>query len=154
MKKLSVNDNQKPDTVIPAELSGLVESYKSAPSQQVRCLLLSLVPSNFSKTKCIEFFGCSKYMIEQACKMKSESGPGVIPTKEAFTRNRLNMSKVEHFIDFLIYNGYFQDVAYGTTKLKFDSGQVIVISHIIRTTIKLHLVNYVIAIAPLLDVHL
>ena len=135
MKLLLNEDNQKSDKVIPAELFSLVESYKSAPSQQVHYLILSLVPNAFSKTECIEFFGCSKYMIEHARKMKSESGPGVIPTRELFTRNRLNMSKVEHFIDFLIHNGYFQDVAYGTTKLKLDSGQEIIIPHIIRTSI-------------------
>ena len=141
MKLLLSEDNQKSDKVIPAERFSLVESYKSAPSQQVRYLILSLVPNTFSKTECIEFFGCSKYMTEHARKMKSESGPGVIPTREPFTRNRLNMSKVEHFIDFLIHNGYFQDVAYGTTKLKLDSGQEIIIPHIIRTSIKLHLVK-------------
>ena len=48
-------------------------------------LVLSLVPSKFSKTNCMEFFGCSKWMIEQAQKIKSESGPGVIAAKEAFT---------------------------------------------------------------------
>ena len=51
-----------------------------------------------------------------------ESGPGVVAAKEVFTRNRIDVSKVEHFIDFLNHNGYFQDVAYGTTKLKLDSG--------------------------------
>ena len=60
----------------------------------------------------MEFFGCSKWMTEQARKIKSEFGPGVIAAKEALTRNRIDMSKVEHFIDFLIHNGYFQDVAY------------------------------------------
>ena len=89
----------------------------------------------------MEFFGCSKWMIEQARKIKSESGPGVIATKEAFTRNRIGMSKVEHFIDFFIHNGYFQDVvAYGTTKLKLDSGEFIV-PHVVRTSIKLHLIK-------------
>ena len=60
-------------------------------------------------------------MMEQARKVKSESGPGVISAKEAFTRNWIDVSKVEHFIDFFIHSGCFQDVSYGTTKLKLDS---------------------------------
>ena len=51
------------------------------------------------------------------------------------------MSKVEHFIDFLIHNGYFQDVAYGTTKLKLDSGEEFIVPHVVRTSIKLHLIK-------------
>ena len=70
LKKMLCNDNnQNSEKVIPEELSSLVDSYKSAPSQQVRFLILSLVPSKFLKTNCMEFFGCSKWMIEQAGKI-------------------------------------------------------------------------------------
>ena len=132
------DNNQNSEKVIAEELSSLVYSYKSAPSQQVRFLILSLVPSKFSKIDCMEFFGCSKRMTEQARKIKSEFGPGIIAAKEAFTRNRIDMSKVEHFIDFLIQNGYFQDVPYGTTKLELDSGEEFIVPHVVRTSIKLH----------------
>ena len=142
LKTMLCNDNnQNSEKVIPEELFGLIDSYKSAPSQQVCFLILSLVPSKFSKTDCMEFFGCSKWMIEQVRKIKFESGPGVIATEEAFTRNTIDMSKVEHFIDFLIHNGYFQDVAYGTTKLKLDSGKEFIVPHVVRTSIKLHLIK-------------
>ena len=80
-------------------------------------------------------------MIEQVRKIKFESGPGVIATEEAFKRNRIDMSKVEHFINFLIHNGYFQDVAYGMTKLKLDSGEEFIVPHVVRTSIKLHLIK-------------
>ena len=71
-------------------------------------------------------------------KIKSESGPGVIAAKEAFTRNRIDMPKIEHFIDFLIHNGYFQDVVYFTTKLKLDSGEEFIVPHVVRTSINLY----------------
>ena len=54
---------------------------------------------------------------------------------------QIDMSKVEHFIDFLIHNGYFQDVAYGTTKLKLDSGEEFIVPYVVRTSIKLHLIK-------------
>ena len=142
LKNLLLSErNKKESGKIPAELSSLVQSYKFAPSQQVRYLILLLVPQNFSKSDCMNYFGCSRYMIDQARKMKPESGPGVVAPKVSFTRNKLDLGKVEHFIEFFISNGYFQDVAYGTTTLKLDSGQEIVVPRIIRTSIKLQLVN-------------
>ena len=50
LKKMLCNDNnQNSEKVIPEELFSLIDSYKSAPSQQVRFLILSLVPSKFSR---------------------------------------------------------------------------------------------------------
>ena len=64
-KNLLLSDrNKKESGKIPAELLSLVESYKSAPSQQACYLVLSLVPQNFSKSDCMNFFGCSRYTID------------------------------------------------------------------------------------------
>lgn len=48
-------------------------------------------------------------------------------------RVRLNMSKVDHFVSFVDRPYFYQDVAYGTRTLKFDSGEKIIIPNIIRT---------------------
>ena len=141
LKNLLLSDrNKKESAKIPVELSSLVESCKLAPSQQVRYLILSLVPLKFSKSDRMNFFVCSRYMIDQARRMKSESDPSVVVPKVSFTRNKLDFGKVKLFTEFFISNGYFQDVAYGTT-FKLDSGQEIVVPHIIRTSIKLQLVK-------------
>ena len=98
---LSSHDHNEYEKV-PKGLSSLIKSYKSAPSQQVCYLILSLVLSNFSKADCVNFFGCSRYMIDQARKMRSEFGAGVIVPKVTFTRNKLDLAEVEHFIDFTL----------------------------------------------------
>ena len=55
----------------------------------------------------MNYFGCSRYMIDQARKMKSESGPGVVAPKGSFTRNKLDLGKVEHFIEFFYFKWIF-----------------------------------------------
>ena len=82
LKKMLCNDdNQSSEKVITEKLSSLVDSYKSAP-QQVRFLIFSLVRSKFSKTDCMECFGCSKWMIEQSRKIKSESALELLQPKK------------------------------------------------------------------------
>ena len=45
----------------------------------------------------------------------------------------LDTYKDEHFLYYLFTIGLMQDVAYGITKLKFDSGEIKIITHAILT---------------------
>ena len=47
--------------------------------------------------------------------------------------NKLNISKCEHFLEFLCSSGVLHDVAYGVSKIKFDSLSVQQIPHVVRT---------------------
>ena len=51
--------------------------------------------------------------------------------KKNFSRCRMDMRKVEHFIDFIFSNGLLQDVAYSVSKWKYDSRDVQTIPHMI-----------------------
>ena len=66
---------------------------------------------------------CSKYKINKAKMLiKSNKSKGLtLPWKGSFMRNKLNTTKVEHFLDFIFDSGLLQDVAYGIHKLKYDT---------------------------------
>ena len=59
-----------------------------------------------------------------------------------FKRNRMNTEKCEHFLNFLFSSGLIQDVAYGMTNIKFDSGDVQSIPHTILQTKFSHTIDF------------
>ena len=86
-------------------------------------------------------FGCTKYALEKARKMKATS-PGIVaPEKKQYVRNRIDQTKTEHFITYLFSNGLIQDVAYGITKLKFENGFQQLIPHAVLTSKYGHVIN-------------
>ena len=64
------------------------------------------------------------------------------PENVTFKRNRLNADKAEHFISFLFSSGLMQDVAYGSTTIKFDCGDVQSIPHAILQSKYSHLIQF------------
>ena len=58
----------------------------------------------------------------------------VLRTKVQFKRNKQNVSKCEHFLDFVFMSGLLQDVAYGVTKIKYDSVEEQKVAHAVLTT--------------------
>ena len=49
---------------------------------------------------------------------------------------------MEHFIEFVFSSGLIQDVAYGVTKLKFDSGDEQTIPHAVLTAKYSHVIAF------------
>ena len=54
--------------------------------------------------------------------------------RTCFTNKRLNVSKCEHFLDFAFMSGLLHDVAYGVTKIKYDSGEEQKVAHAVLPT--------------------
>ena len=46
----------------------------------------------------------------------------------------MDKGEADHFLDFLFSSGILQDVAYGTTKVKFQSGEEQRIAHAVITS--------------------
>ena len=91
--------------------------------RETQVVILSLIDfSNCSRKFLIEVF-CSKYKINKAKMLiKANKSKGLtLPLKGSFMRNKLNTTKVEHFLDFIFDSGLLQDVAYGINKLKYDT---------------------------------
>ena len=60
-------------------------------------------------------------------------------------RIRLDPVKTDHFFDYISWTCFLQDVAYGTRKLKLDSGEQITIPNSIRTVIPSRIVRQYLA---------
>jgi hypothetical protein len=70
---------------------------------------------------------------EKPCRLHSQqSGPGNIIETQIHSRIRIDRTKLDHFIAFANRQYFYQDVAYGTRKLKLDSGQALIFPNIIR----------------------
>ena len=63
------------------------------------------------------------------------------PPDITHSRQRMDQSKAEHFLDFLFEIGALQDVAYGTTTLKYDSGDKQSVTHAVLTALKSHVIQ-------------
>ena len=75
----------------------------------------------------------TRYQMKRARKHAKLHGPGTIPEKELKHRTRLDMGKVDYFLEFANRPYFFQDVAYGSRILKLDSGEKIPMPNVVRT---------------------
>ena len=90
----------------------------------------------------METFYCKKYKIEQARKRNAINSGLVLPTKVQFKRTKLNVSKCEHFLGFVFMGGLLQYVAYGVTKIKYDSGEERKVANAVLTTKYSHAISF------------
>ena len=73
------------------------------------------------------------WQIKRARAHARECGPGLLAEKSSSYRVRLDVTLVDHFIDFINRPYFYQDVAFGTQKLKLNNGQEVLIPIVIRT---------------------
>ena len=128
----SSDSDENVQTIVPVELENYVEMYKESDSMAQLVILSLQDHSNYSINQLKGAFGCSSYRVKQARKLCTKGL--VIPKKTKFTRNKLDLNKAEHFLDFVFTSGLLQDVAYGITRIKYDSGEEQKIAHAVLTT--------------------
>ena len=75
----------------------------------------------------------TRWQIDRARAHARASGPGHEVKKTKFHRVKLNMAKVDHFIDFANRPYFHQDVAFGTRNLKLENGETIEMPNVVRT---------------------
>ena len=59
-----------------------------------------------------------------------------MPEEKIHHRVRIDMTKVDHFVEFINRPYFYQDVSYGTKFLKLDSGETIEMRNVVRTVTK------------------
>ena len=134
------SDNDDEDH-IPTDIINLLKVYEESDTQG-KLVVLSLVDRKHTKEEVQRYFNCTKYAVDKARKLRNPSEGLVFPTKVKIRRNRLNLSKCEHFLDFLFSSGMVQDVAYGISKIRFDSGSVATIPNAILTAKYSHVIAF------------
>ena len=120
----------------------VVEAYENAPNNRWRCLILSLFSSALKPAQLKDIFDCSTRMINNSREISRQQKQFEIITKpEKITRNRLDTDRIRFFYSFLFNSGLYQDVAYGTTSLKFDSGDSALIPKLAKTALNTHILQ-------------
>ena len=118
----------------------LVILYEEAAYWYTRQQILSLFVN--SKSEILALIpGLSKWRINEARKHAFQTKPEQPIDPPRITRCRLDVVKVDHFLDFLSSPSVLQDVAYGTRTLKLESGESLEIPNMVRTVISSHLVG-------------
>ena len=120
---LSISTNDQENEKILDHIQYYMQLYKEIDALR-KMVTLSLLDHSFSKND-IKTFNCTKYRIDLAKKWKhSDQGKGLrVPEKRIYIGHCLDCNKSKYFLDFIISGGMLQDVAYGVTKIKHDSGE-------------------------------
>ena len=83
-------------------------------------------------------FNCNRYMIDKSRYILHQNDQFSSMEKKVIIRTRLETNRLEFFFDFLFSSGLIQDVAHGTTFLRFDRGDKVLVPHVVRTMMKTH----------------
>ena len=87
----------------------LIEIYQDATSWFTKKQILSIFVDRFSKTKLQEMIpGLTKWRIDEARKHAALTGRGLEVELPPIQRSRLDLSKVDHFLDFISHPPFFK----------------------------------------------
>lgn len=109
------------------DLTHLIEAFQQCKTRNARVSVLSLIPKKrLSKLKTIEIFGCTTKEIDDARSICKKIGPCAEKMKTTESvYSRLSITKCEHFINFLFDTGLLQETAYGSSVIRYSSGEKI-----------------------------
>ena len=125
-----------PNTFSDNTLRNLIDAYNNAQSSKSRKEILSIFAQNFKRKQLKDLIpGLTDFRIKEARKHCKEHGSGTAVPTAPVHRFFLNEDKVDHFLRFITSDMISQDTAYGTSKLKLESGVELVIPKPIRKLI-------------------
>ena len=118
----------------PEFIEALVESYLRAETTTVRCQILSILSSHFSFSEIhsnkIPSVTSHKYYT--AKKHGKELGVGAPVSEEKQTKERVDDSKLDHFLDFITSSHTIKDLPFGEKTLTLSTGELLQIPYVIR----------------------
>ena len=137
-------ESDSESTEVSKEMRDLIDAYNNAESEKQRIVILSLVfPASYSKVQIMELFSCTKHKVDMAQKWRKIYGPLQQRKEEKHSRQKLNLEQAKHFFEYLFGSNLIQDVAYGTTTIKYDSGerQMFPHAHAVITAMRSHAIQ-------------
>ena len=124
------------DDSAPDDLVVLMTAYKNAKTRNLKKQILSLYANRYPMTelkKIHQLYGSlSTWEIKQARSHAKIHDPGTIPEIKTKHRVRLDMGKVDHFVEFINRPYFYQDVSYGNKVLTLDNGDRIEMPNVVR----------------------
>jgi len=119
------------------DLLALIQAYKNAPTKNLKTQILSLYAYRYPIKQLQKLHepheSITEWQIKKARRHYRECGPGFTVQNSPSHRVRLPKALLDHFIDFVNRPYFYQDVAFGTRKLKLDNGEKITMPNVIRT---------------------
>ena len=118
-------------------LVALMQAYKNVPTRNLKTQILSLYAYRYPMKKLQKlhepYESITTWQIKRARAHARECGPGLLVEKSSSYRVRLDATLVDHVIDLINCLYFYQDVAFGTQKLKPNNGQEVLMPNVIRT---------------------
>ena len=148
---IAPNDSEKlfqsMDTPLPrepeqpsSELVALMTAFSRAPTRNLRTQILSIYAYEYPVKTLQKFHEpyakLTKWQIKRARQHAKQHGPGTLEPKTTRHRIKLDMAKVDHFLNFANRPYFHQDVAFGMRKLRLENGEVITMPNVVRTVTK------------------
>ena len=122
---------------VSGDLVALMQAYKNAPTKNLKRQILSIYAYRYPVKKLQRlhepYESLTAWQIKRARTHAREFGPGFTVEKSSSHRIRLDTNLVDHFIGFINRPYFYQDVAFGTRKLKLDNGEEITMPNVVRT---------------------
>ena len=122
---------------ISGELISMMAAYREAPTRKLKLQILSLYAYSYTTKKLMDlhepYERLTKWKIKQARAHAKSVGPGMPIEKTKHHRICIDVKKLDHFLDFIHRPYFYQDVSFGTRKLKLDSGEILTMPNVVRT---------------------
>lgn len=118
-------------------ISTLTKLYVDTVDNSLKTQILSVISSKLTKAEIQSLIpGITIYRIDQARQQLNTSSERGLHIREKLKvpRRRMDEDKLQHAISFFFDPSFMQLVSYGTRDLKLESGEIITIPDVIRTT--------------------
>ena len=107
------------------DLEALMTAGRNAKTSGLRTQILSIYAFRYPIPVLMKlpepYEKLTRYQVKRARQHAKLHGPGTIPEKELKHRVRVDMGKVDHFLEFANRPYFHQDVEYGSRILRLDS---------------------------------
>ena len=138
-------DLARPDAITDDFVKTLMNAYKKATNRSTKTQILSLYAYKYSfgtlKKLHSPYGKLSTRQIHRARCYARRLGPSSVPEQKIRHRVRIDMTKVDLFVDFINRPYIYQDVSFGTKLLKLDSGETIEMPKVVRTVTRSTLIS-------------
>ena len=105
-------------------IDALVKVHNEAKSSQTKRRILSLFANDFSCAELQQIIpSLSKWRIDQTQQQVIHTGQGQPIPEQPIFHSKIDAAKVDHLLNFITHPDFLQEVAFGTKKLKLDSGE-------------------------------